>query len=215
MYDWIQTAPIKYENYSYHEKHNGFGIRATLPPKPTNPGQHKMKHSFSTDKTLNVHGHNLLTHPSSRVRSLADSKSRTSSHKSLQRLLVTQEDVYPKPKPVPKQRKNSLSSRQALDMVERDDTNNNTNYELFIKAKNINKQIGERLKQKMNEASDYENDGVENEYDNFKYMDQCYMDEANLYDNCTTTELYCKETYQEINETNGKKITLIISNTVN
>lgn len=192
MYDWIRTAPTKYyDNYSYNEKKKGFGIRA-LPPKPSTTNN--TKNFF--DKNLNILGRNLSNN---RVKSFSEIKSR-SSNKSLTRLLVTQDDVYPKPKPVPKQRNlNNSATHHLENSVTKANESNATYDNLAVKKKAVNY---ENI-----EGDDYD------EYDNFKYMDQYYMPMDDIYDNhnnTTTnndTTIYDKENYFET--TNGKEKFLI------
>ncbi len=177
MYDWIQRAPVKYENYSYNDnKSNGFGIR-TLPPKPAssniNNQQPIIKKSVSTDKSLNIHGHNLL--------STNQHHKPSSGSKSLQKLLNTQqEENHSKKKPVPKQRKATKLKDEMHDIEE---TSNN--YEIFIEAQQkayFNEKANGLKNESIKHPSDYENYD-EDEYDNFKYIDHCYTGEKNLYDN--------------------------------
>ncbi len=201
MYDWIQRAPVKFENYSHNDnKNNGFGIR-TLPPKPANGistnQQSTIKKSFSTDKNLNIHGHNLMS-TSHQHKPFSETKISTSSNKSLHRLLAHQEEVNPKAKPIPKQRKPAnFSKLKDSDLYGVEEISNN--YEVFIKAQQKN-YLSEKLSGINNgatkELSDYENN-VEDEYDHFKYMD-----ETNLYDNC---QLPNKENSKDyLDEIDGK-----------
>lgn len=170
MYDWIRTAPsVKYETK------NNFGIR-TLPPKPN-----AIRDSVSHDKNLNILGRTLSN--SSRVKPAIVNglKSRSTSNKSLQRLLGgSQEDVYPKlTNPVAKPKANLADSSKDI----------SANHSYFT---NGSKKQGKSkveaaglANHHKGLASDYDNN-IDEEYDNFTYMDQYYMPmdaTAALYDN--------------------------------
>ncbi len=179
MYDWIRTAPSvnydtkNYVGYKSSDKLNAFGMRS-IPPKANG-----LKNSVSIDKNLNVLGRTVSN--SSRVKPAVANglKSRSNSNKSMQRLLgASQEDIYPKLQPVPKQRANLIDSSK-------DTTSHNyfTNGPKQSKSEDLNNEIAKKISDNKG-LSDYENNNDE-DYDNFTYMDQYFIptDDTDLYDN--------------------------------
>lgn len=157
MYDWIRAAP----SVNYETKNN-FGIR-TLPPKPNT-----IKNSVSHDKNLNILGRTLSNTSRVKPTIMNGLKSRSTSNKSLQRLLGgSQEDIYPKIKSIPKQKANLADSSHEISSSHVYFTNGSKNQS----KPNVEPDTSVNHKAT---ASDYENNNDE-DYDNFKYMDEYYM----------------------------------------
>ena len=187
MYDWMRTAPTKYyESYSYNNANEGgFGVRS-LPPKPTGLANFSKLNGTTNDKALYVNGRNM-SNSSSRITQKAaappdnrsQSHSRAGFNKSITKL---EDDVYPRPRPVPKQRSinNNLiltnddineSFQQSYGRTRRD--------KLQILSQHVN--LNAKMHKKTNEE---QVEFVDDEYDNinfdFKYTDQQLMDETCL-----------------------------------
>ena len=197
MYDWMRTAPTKYyESYSYNNSNSnnanegGFGVRS-LPPKPAglaNNLNFSKLNGPTNDKALYVNGRNM-SNSSSRVTQKAaaapdhrsQSHSRAGFNKSITKL---EDDVYPKPRPVPKQRSmnsNLILTNGSIDEGFQQGYGRTRKDKLQILTQHVKNNHNGRLHKKTNEE---QVELVDDEYDNinfdYKYSDQQLLDETYL-----------------------------------